>query len=103
MELVEPDITLQHHLLQELKRPESLASPILDLLGARYVLSPARSLPGCSLAPLPPEWLMRERVAVHARPAPAPRFQTPPRVRIVEDEDAVKAVLGAANFDPREE
>ena len=103
MALIEPDIVAQHHFMQELRRPESLSSPILDLVGVHYVLSPARALPGCSLVPLPPEWLMKERLAVHERPTPAPRFQTPARVRIVESEAAVKGVLGAKGFDPGKE
>lgn len=103
MQLVEPDIIFEHHLMQELRQPESLTHPILDLVGVRYVLSPAQALPGCERAPLPLAMMEKERFAVHTRPDPAPRFQTPARVHIVDDESEVLAVLGRADFDPRKE
>ena len=101
VELVEPGVTMQHHLLRELRTPQSLTSPILDLAGVRYVLSPAAQLPGCERAPIPEALLMGEQMAVHLRPRALPRFQTPDRIQVVADEDAVKAVLSAADFDPR--
>lgn len=100
MELVESGVSREHHLLRELREPTSLASPILDLMGVRYVLSPAQSLPATSFVPLPEEWMLKERVALHQRPNALPRFIQPARVDVVADEDAVRARMGASDFDP---
>jgi len=100
MELVEPGVSREHHYLRELRRPESLGSPILDLMGVRYVMSPAQALPGTQLVPLAEATMLRERMALHERPNALPRFQMPVRVDVVADEDAVRRRMGSRDFDP---
>jgi hypothetical protein len=47
--------------------------------------------------------MTQERMAVHVRQGPLPRFQTPSRIHVVDDEGAVLAWLARPAFDPREE
>ncbi|MAG55070.1 MAG: hypothetical protein CMJ83_02140 [Planctomycetes bacterium] len=103
MERVEAGSAVAHHLVRELRRPESLSSPLLDLLSVRYVLSPAAALPGCERVPeLPEAWLLAERMAVHERKTALPRLQTPASIEVLDDDDAILARMASPTFDPRQ-
>lgn len=79
----------------------SLASPILDLMSVRWVLSPAVALPHCRrVDEIPTSWMLEERMAVFERPTWLPRITTPKRLVICEGEEAVLDYISGPNFDP---
>jgi hypothetical protein len=79
------------------------SSPMLDLINARYVLSPRElsdaELPGGKLrliSKLPGHWVYENETVL-------PRFFFVPRIRLAGTLDSAAARLKEPNFDPREE
>lgn len=91
---IEPGLLVAHHLWRELRDPQALQHPVLDLLGVRYVLS-SGLLPLPLVAPFP-----GERVAVYERPSALPRVTLVLEVHVLESEADVLARLADPAHDP---
>lgn len=94
--LIEEPAGLLANRVQTLTRSESLQSPLLDLLGVRYILS---------RDPLPaqdgPAPLYAGEVFVYENPDALPRAFVVPQAIPVADEAAALAALRSPAFDPR--
>ncbi len=112
MNRIEPGVAEAHHLVGPFRKPESLASPLVAMLGVRFVLtdndagaSPGpgirRAYPLAADGGLDRERHAREGLAIYELPAPLPRAWTATDVRHVRDEAAALDVVTAADFDPR--
>lgn len=99
MEIVEPGISVAHHLLREFRRPESLRSPLLDLMGARYILTNTPELPGFERVFAS----LQERIAIFRRPSALPPLTVPEEIRVAPDDPAVLAALGRPEYRPGRE
>ena len=94
LDLIQPGIVLDHHLVSEITRRERLDSPILDLLCVNRIVSTAPlDLPLLFADPL-------ERVAVYRRPGALPLATLPRRVRPAATDEEALEILGDPGFDP---
>jgi len=111
MNLIEPGVARWHHLVGPFLAPGSLRSPLLDLLGARYVLTHRdrgrQPAPGYRRAyPLGPDGsLLRDRVAreglvIYENTRALPRAFVPDEVVWVPDEAAAFAAIASDAFAP---
>lgn len=97
LELIEPQTMLIYSKVEKLFRRESLASPLLDLLNVRYLLTTRTvNAPGWVLA-------YDGEVRVYRNQEALPRAFTIGRVRVVDGREAALAALGDPAFDPRRE
>jgi O-antigen/teichoic acid export membrane protein len=93
--LIEPPVDLPFNQIGRLHRLDSLGSPILDLLGVRYVLAevpadtPAARLSG-QLGP----------IRIYQRSTALPRAFVVPQARWVPDADAAFKALAESGFQP---
>ena len=74
-----------HHLLRHLERVKSVNSPILDLMGVRWVVTNAVHVPGCERV----FQSVEERCAVYERPSAMPLLTSPGTLRIHNGSEAV--------------
>jgi len=111
MNLIEPGVARWHHLVGPFLAPQSLQSPLLDLLGARYVLThkdwgrePAPGYrPVYPLGPdgsLLPERIAREGLVIYENLQALPRAFVPDEVVWVRDEAAAFEALATPGFAP---
>lgn len=97
MDMIEPGLSVRHHLIRELRNPASLDSPLLDLLGVHDVLSSGP-------LPLSPTFVDEQELSALFRNEGAlPRAFSPKRLRIFDDEASLKSALGSREFRPSEE
>src|SRR5439155_9098697 len=93
--LIEPPVDLPFNQIGRLHRLDSLGSPLLDLLGVRYVLAevpadtPSAQLSG-QLGP----------IRIYQRPTALPRAFVVPQARWVADSDAAFKALADPGFQP---
>lgn len=112
MNRIEPGVAEAHHLVGPFRDPASLASPLVAMLGVRFVLtdtdageSPGtgirRAYPLAADGTLDGERFAREGLLIYELPAPLPRAWTATDVRHVRDETAALDIVTAPRFDPR--
>jgi hypothetical protein len=99
MELVEPGVAIEHHLIRELHDPASLDSRVLDLLGVRYVVSNALNLNGFERI----FGSVAERLAIHERPHVLRTVTSPQLIRFASTSKDVLKAMGANNYQPDQE
>lgn len=113
MNLIEPGVAAKHHLVGPFRAHQSLSSPLVDLLGVRYVLTHADGgpHPAQGFVPAYPltddgafrhEQIEREGLVIYENTECLPRAFLVPQVRHVESEDAAFEQLARPDFDPRQ-
>jgi hypothetical protein len=93
---IDPEIGLRRGNFRGTDRPETLVSPILDLLGVRYVLAEpdaATALPGLDL-------VHRSDLAVFENPDWLPRAFLVEEVRVLPGATAILAAMAKPSFQP---
>lgn len=96
LEVVEPGISVAHHLIREFRDINSLEHPVLDLLGARSVLSPGL-LPLARVHTSVPELC-----AVYRNEGAQPLVQVPAALEVLADDNAVLHALDQPSFRPEQ-
>ena len=96
LDCVEPGVAVSHHLIREFRDPAALSHPILDLLGARLILSPG-------LLPLPRVFAdVPALCAVYINEGAQPLVQLPAELQVLPDDAAVLAALGSSTWRPEQ-
>ncbi|MFN8534770.1 MAG: oligosaccharide flippase family protein [Dehalococcoidia bacterium] len=93
--LMEPPSGLLYSMINKLVEPSSLQSPLLDLLGVKYVLTTQNiGLPGWSE-------IYRGEINVYRNERALPRAFVPSAALPVASDAEARQTIGAAGFDPR--
>ncbi len=96
LECAEPGVAVAHHLIREFHAPDALQHGVLDLLGARWILSSGQ-------LPLPlVEAFPSELCAIYENPGAQPIVQMPRRLEVLADDHAVLGALKAKDYRPEE-
>ncbi len=94
IDAIDPSIILNRGNFKGARDPRALASPILDLLGARYILALGDGpLPGLTV-------VHRSELTIHENPDALPRAFLVDDVRVAESEDAVLRAMADPSFRP---
>lgn len=96
LECAEPGVAVAHHLIREFHDPAALQHGVLDLLGARWILSSGH-LPLPLVAAFP-----SDLCAIYENPGAQPVVQLPHRLEVLADDEAVLAALSVSSFRPEE-
>jgi hypothetical protein len=99
-EALAPGSVLAHHRVETFADPSIAASPLLDFLGVRWILSQRETPPpGTTLAASFPT----ERLAIFENVDALPTETRPPTARLFDDDATLRAALVAPDFNPRRE
>ena len=92
----EPGVAVAHHLIREFHDPAALSHGVLDLLGAKWVVSSGQ-LPLPLVAAYP-----AELCAIYENPSAQPIVQLPRTLSVLSDGNAVQAALRSREFRPEQ-